>query len=181
MPNPYFPASYQAYTPNNYMMPSGVSQAGMPAAQPQAQTQPQTQAQNQQALTYGGVVVVPSEEDVKRYPVAPGNVVTFRLDNKPILIEKSMSWSQFDSPRYERYKLIKEDMPQEAENVTPTAEYALKTDVEGLRGDIEKVTARIDKLKEKIVKAEKSLEDALKPKKPAAKLTKNEDTEDDDL
>lgn len=89
--------------------------------QPQMQPQPQQPQQMQN----GGFIVVPSEEDVMRYPVAIGNLITFKIENQPIVIEKSRGFSQFEAPHYERYKLVKEEMP------TPEVkEYLLKSDFE---------------------------------------------------
>ena len=81
--------------------------------------------QQPQQMQNGGFVVVPSEDDVLRYPVALGNLVTFKIENQPIVIEKSRGFSQFEAPKYERYKLIKEEMP-----VPQEKEYLLKSDYE---------------------------------------------------
>jgi len=52
---------------------------------------------------------VPSEDVVNTYPVAPGNCVTFKIEGKPIILEKSMGFSQFESPKIERYRIVKEE------------------------------------------------------------------------
>lgn len=71
----------------------------------QPQVQPQTQVQN------GGFMLVPSEDIARSYPVAPGNCVTFKIEGKPIVMEKSMGFSQLEAPRIEKYKLVREDEP----------------------------------------------------------------------
>jgi len=103
--------------------------------------QPAIQQPVQQPIQNGGYVIVQSEDEIRRYPVAHGNIVTFRIENQPIIVEKSMGYSQFDTPHYERYRLEKEDMPTSDE---VKVEYALKTDIDTLtndfKGQIEKVT-----------------------------------------
>ena len=79
----------------------------------------------QQPQSTSSFVVVPSEDDIRRYPVAPGNNITFRIENQPIVVEKSLGLSQFDVPQYKRFKLIEEDMP-----VPEQKEYVTKTELE---------------------------------------------------
>ena len=99
------PPQYQYMQPQ-YMQPQFM--------QNQIPMQPQSQPQNiqprQEAFTDGGFVVVPNEDEVRKYLVAPGNLVTFRIENKPIVIEKSMGRSQFASPTYKKYKLSEVNM-----------------------------------------------------------------------
>ena len=104
----------------------------------------------QQQMQNGGYVIVQSDDEIRRYPVAHGNSVTFRIENQPIIVEKSLGYSQFDTPHYERFKLIKEDMP-----VPETKEeYLLKSDYETFKNDILSVqsefNSQIEGLKEKI-------------------------------
>ena len=113
--------------------------------QPQMQPQPQQPQQMQN----GGFIVVPSEEDVMRYPVAIGNLITFKIENQPIVIEKSRGFSQFEAPHYERYKLVKEEMP------TPEVkEYLLKSDFETAQKTIldsqNEIYSQIEELKRQI-------------------------------
>lgn len=100
---------------------------------PQQMTQqPQTQPQT-------SFLSIPNEEMVNTYPVAPGNCVTFKVEGKPIVIEKSMSFSQFDSPRIERYRIVKEDVAPIKNEVK--IKYVEKDEfdrvVESLKKDIE--------------------------------------------
>ena len=66
-------------------------------------TQPTQQIQS------GGFMVIPNEDMVRNYPVAPGNCVTFKIEGKPVVMEKSMGFSQLESPRIEKYRLVKEE------------------------------------------------------------------------
>ena len=128
MPNlyPYYPMQ-----PNMYQ-----------AQQPQQPVPPQ-QIQN------GGFLSVPSEDIVKSYPVAPGNCVTFKIEGKPIVMEKSMGFSQLEAPRIERYRLVKE----EAEKPSDLTQGELYDDkpildtIESLKGQIEAIWGEIEGIK----------------------------------
>lgn len=113
---------------------------------PYYQQQPQ---QPQQQMQNGGFIVVPSEEDVMRYPVAIGNLITFKIENQPVVIEKSRGFSQFEAPHYERYKLVKEEMP-----VPEVKEYLLKSDFEtaqqALLESQTEIFSQIEELKKQI-------------------------------
>ena len=63
--------------------------------------------QQQQSQT--SFVSIPNEDMVNTYPVGPGNCVTFKVEGKPIMIEKSMGFSQFDSPKIKRYRIVEEE------------------------------------------------------------------------
>ena len=106
--------------------------------------QPNQQPIQQQPIQNGGFVIVQDENEITRYPVAHGNIVTFRIENQPVVVEKSLGYSQFDTPHYERYRLIKEDMP-----VPEAKEYILKNDFQtafdGLRSEIDELKSQISK------------------------------------
>lgn len=114
-------------------------------------------------------MMIATEEEVLKYPIAPGNTIPFKIDGKPLIIEKSMGMSQFDSPRYERYKLVKEGQNDNTEPLTDKtedkSEYILKAeyeenrahtedDIKEIRNSIEESTAQlydeIDTLKKMI-------------------------------
>ena len=56
-----------------------------------------------------GFMLAPNEVYVLNYPIGLGHNMTFKIDGQPIVIEKYRSMSQFDSPRLERYRLVKEE------------------------------------------------------------------------
>lgn len=114
-------------------------------------------------------MMIATEEEVLKYPIAPGNTIPFKIDGKPLIIEKSMGMSQFDSPRYERYKLVKEGQNDNTEPINDKtedkSEYILKAeyeenrahtedDIKEIRNSIEESTAQlydeIDTLKKMI-------------------------------
>lgn len=118
-----------------------------PVQQP-VQQQP-IQQPVQQPIQNGGFVIVQDESEITRYPVAHGNIVTFRIENQPVVVEKSLGYSQFDTPHYERYRLIKEDMP-----IPEAKEYLLKSDYETAQSSIlnaqNEIFSQIEDLKRQI-------------------------------
>ena len=121
--------------------------------QAQQQTPP---TQQNQAVQNGDFFVVASEDDVFRWAVAPGNLVTFKIENQPVLIEKSLGFSKFDSPHYERYRLVKEEMiSQQAESQTEKTNERYEV----LEDKVKSLTDEVSSLKEQIAE--------LTAKKPA--------------
>ena len=113
------------------------------------QNQQQTQQQTQYPpIRNNGFIVVPTEEDAYRYPVAQGNCVTCKVENEPIVIEKSMSFSQLDNPRIERYRLVREevvDEPKIVETIDEVVNSAddLKDVLEGIREELNDIKKKL--------------------------------------
>lgn len=80
-------------------------------------------------------MLVPNEEIVYNYPVAPGNCITFKIEGKPIVMEKSMGFSQLESPKIKRFRLVEEDV-----EATPTN----KTELQEVWDAINELKARIE-------------------------------------
>lgn len=118
-------------------MPYNYFPAGYPCFQPQVQ-QPQSQQ-----IQSSGFMLVPSEEIVNTYPVAPGNCVTFKIEGKPIVMEKSMGFSQLESPKIERYRLVKEEIVTPVEVPEESPNYG---------GEIGRIWAEIEEIKKTIAK-----------------------------
>lgn len=100
---------------------------------------------------------VPSEDIARSYPVAPGNCVTFKIEGKPIVMEKSMGFSQLEAPRIDRYRLVREeDAPNEPERPQNEA----KTDdlnnkaINVLKDEIKDIWSEINGIKERIIPKE---------------------------
>lgn len=94
----------------------------------------QTQFQN------GGFMIAPTEEYALNYPVGMGNCVTFKIEGKPIVIEKAMGFSQLESPKIERYRLIKEDAPEQ--------EKKEEVDFSSINDEIKALWAEINAMKD---------------------------------
>lgn len=164
---------YSGYQP---MMGYPYQQQIQPNYNYQQQAYPQAQmqmtAQNQQTqpqIQNGGFIQVHNEDEARNYPIAPGNSVTFKDENAPYVYTKTMGFSQLDRPIFEKYRLVKEEDIQAAQNQpinapnsqqTNNIDYALKTDLTALQ-------AEIDVLKQQI--------EELTVKKPATKAKKEEE------
>lgn len=151
-------------------MPQMMPQQPVPAPLQQSQVQQNQAQQPAEPLDNGGLIIVPTEEDVKKYSVAPGHLVTFRLANQPIIIEKSMSRSQFAEPLYVRYRLQKENM-----DGTPSAEEApaasdgMADELNAIRKCLEHIDVQIDILKDNYSEMARSIKTGRKVKEEAEK------------
>lgn len=128
-------------------------QMAQPMQQPQPMAQPQPMQQPQQ-IQNNGFISVPSEDIVNSYPVAPGNCVTFKIEGKPIVMEKSMGFSQLEAPRVERYRLVKEEpkTPQ-IEPEQPKVDYLPIND---FKAEIERIWSEIESIKNDLTKSDTS-------------------------
>ena len=131
------------------------------------------QTQQPQQIHNGGYVSVRSEDEALMYPVAPGNSVTFINELAPCIYKKTMGFSQFDKPIFEKFRVVKEDaqnapISEEKQKETTDIAYALKDDCEALQSEIEALKNEIKTLADKI-----SVSEA----KKATFKTKKEDDE----
>jgi hypothetical protein len=125
------------------MSPQQQMQAAAQAVQ--SPQQPQLQ-DNKPQIQNGGFVILRSIEEARNYPVAPGNSITFKIENSPYLCTKTMGFSQLEQPHFEKFRLVKEE--EETSSIAvennfhekdPSVEYALKSDFEELRERLNKV------------------------------------------
>lgn len=127
----------------------------------------QAQAQSSQQQTQsGGFMPAPNEVYALNYPVAPGNSMTFKIEGKPIVIEKSMGFSQLESPKIDRYRLVKETLSEASDEPIGTThddDGLILNTIDSIKGEIETIWSEIEGLK----------------KKPASR-TKKREVEDDD-
>lgn len=93
-----------------------------------------------QTIQDGGFVTIPSAEMVYSYPVAMGKCVTFKVEGKPLIIEKSMGFSQLDSPKIERYRLVKE----ESEDVEISGDKM--SELDKVKSDIKEIWGKLDEI-----------------------------------
>ena len=98
---------------------------------------PQAQAQQPPQNSF---VSVRSEDEARNYPVAVGNSISFKHENAPYIYTKTMGFSQFGKPIFEKYRLVKEPIEGEASAAAenPTIQ-ALRQDIEYLKSEIEKM------------------------------------------
>lgn len=124
---------------------------------PQQQYQQIMQAQQQPQ--FGGFVSVRNEMEARNYPVAPGNSVMFRDETGPYIYSKSMGYSQLDTPRFDKYRLVKEEdtSVSSSEPHTDSFEskmdnlptYALKSEFDALQELVSTLAEDVDVLKSK--------------------------------
>lgn len=140
MPNFFNPYQY----PPQYGYPMQ-QQLQQPIQQPIQQPAPQ-QIQN------GGFLIAPNEAYARNYQVALGTSVTFKDEHAPYVYEKTMGFSQLEGPKFEKYRLIKEE-PNEAPN-PPEKEAddskAVNDTIENLISEIEAIKADIKGIKERL-------------------------------
>lgn len=106
---------------------------------------------NPQQSVGNHTMAIATEEEVLKYPVAPGNSIPFKIDGQPLIIEKSMGMSQFDSPKYKRYRLIEEDTEDISEDkpayilksVYEDDRRSVSEDIKEIRNNIEEFTTQI--------------------------------------
>ena len=120
----------------------------------QTQQQPQIQQQTQQyPVVQGGFVRVRNENEARTYFVAPGNSVTFINEDSTYVFTKTVEMNQLDRPKFEKYRLVKEDdAPEPLEAVQKPVEapaidvsqFAMKADIDAFRAELETLRADVD-------------------------------------
>lgn len=154
MPN-YSPYSYQ-YPQYGYQMPQ----------------QSQQQAQIPSQMQSGGFMSVRSEQEARNYPVAPGNVMTFKIENQPYVCEKAQGFSQLEGPVFNKYRLVKEDTatPSTLPENDASNDEPINTTIDNIIHDIESIREDIKDIKERLKAIQKPA-----PKK----IVKTEDDDDE--
>ena len=151
--------------PNN-IYPQFYPQMGNYPVQNVQPIQQQTPIPQQISTTpaQSGLVSVRNEEEARNYPVAYGNSVTFKDETAPYVYTKTMGFSQLEPPRFEKYRLVKEDVstPQEdavTDSTVKLSNYAEKSEIEALRAEIKGIKDSVAKLSEKKKKREVIVDD----------------------
>lgn len=121
------------------------------------QQQPQ-----QQQIQNSGIISVRNEGEARSYPVAPGNSITFKDETAPYIYTKTMGFSQLDQPIFEKYKLIKEEDPNNVRAVV--ADEAIDNAIQ------KKLEEQIDQLWKEV----NSLKESKQQRQPQRRGTKNE-------
>lgn len=140
--NPYFGQNY----PQNFpQYPQNFQQ----------QTQPQQVLQIQN----GGFLSIRGEQEARNYPVGVGMSVTFKDETAPYIYTKTMGFSQLDIPRFEKFKLVKEEEPAVANADGANSDnkqkdidlsiYVTKTEFDAFKSLVEGIEADVEKLKPK--------------------------------
>ena len=135
-----------------------------PQYYPQMQQMPQQQMQPQLSMPQisNGFISVRSEIEARNYPVGLGNSVTFKDENAPYVYTKTMGFSQLETPRFEKYKLVKEEpvLTQEGALNPKSDNLPTKDDIDALWREIEALKHEIFKPIPQRKKKEVSEDDA---------------------
>lgn len=103
----------------------------------------------------GGFVSVRSEEEAKSCPIAHGTSIMFKDETAPYIYTKTLGFGQFDSPTFEKYRLIKET-PQNAQKdfIEEKAEdlpiYVTKSEFEPFREELERLKEKMGQLRKEL-------------------------------
>lgn len=98
------------------------------------------QNNQQYAPIQNGLVSVRNEMEARSYPIAYGNSVMFKDETLPYIYVKTMGFSQLEQPKFEKFKLVKEE-PEEEIKVA----YAEQTEVDALRKELEALKESLEK------------------------------------
>lgn len=150
MPINYMPPGYQfPYQQNMQNMGTQQIPQQMPSQQTmQPSAPPINSAANSQQIQNGGFVSVRSIDEARHWAVAPGKSVTFKIEGAPYVCEKTMGYSQLESPRFEIFRLVREDSSEAPKNATqPKNDDADKPCVYALSEDFEKLNASFSEIK----------------------------------
>lgn len=117
---------------------------------PQYSYAPQVnQVQSQQIQN--GFVSVQSIEEAYNWPIAPGNSITFKIENSPYICTKTKGFSQLEQPTFEKYRLVKENEEKEPPKEIPEIDmssYVLKKDFMAVSGEVENLKSELEALKD---------------------------------
>ena len=123
-----------------------------PYYQMQPSQQPQQQMVQQSSIN-NGLIPVPSEIVARNYPVGFGQSVSFRDENLPFLYTKTMGFSQLEPPKFEKYRLVKEETntpqtePPKSEVINSTSDNN-QSEIKAIWSEIEALKKNIEELKE---------------------------------
>lgn len=126
--------------------------------------------QMQPQMQNGGFVPVRNEFEARNYPVAPGNSVTFKDESAPYIYTKTMGLSQFDAPKFDKYKLVKE-VPSEPSEMPQNSSF----DDKPIWNSIDKLKAEIGAMQSEI----EAIRNDYKSKSEIGRNTKRSDNGDD--
>ena len=98
----------------------------------------------QQQKPQTSLVIISTEEEALRYPMAPGSSILFKIESQPLIIEKVMGFSQFESPQVRKYRIVEEELPR----TETTGFSAIEERLSSLEQEIEKLRSRRTRKKE---------------------------------
>lgn len=103
-------------------------------------------------MPQNNIVNVPSEDMARNYPVAPGNTIIFKHDNAPYIYTKTIGYSQFDTPVFERY-VLDVGTPK----IEPIKDEPISLPLDDIKAEISEIRALYEDLKDKIDKPKRTV------------------------
>ena len=103
-------------------------------------------------MPQNSIVNVPSEDMARNYPVAPGNTIIFKHDNAPYIYTKTIGYSQFDKPVFEKYVL-----DTETPKIEPINNEPISLPLDDLKAEISEIRALYEELKDKLDKPKRTV------------------------
>jgi hypothetical protein len=85
--------------------------------------------------------------EARNYPVEPGRSITFKDENQPYIYVKTMGFSQLEVPRFDKYRLVKEEDTPKAQNDDLQSKADIST-LDTLKAEIKAIWGEITALKE---------------------------------
>ena len=168
---PYYPATYQPLIQPQMIQQPQMQTAQMPVASQNQQTSGQIQN--------GGFITVHSESEARSYPVAPGTSVTFKHETAPYCYTKTMGFSQFEAPKFEKFRLVKEDEVEnqqaDSKEIAPQA-FATEEDLSKVVGVVKGINEVVGALKSDVDSLKSDMYGALGKRKTAKKAEAEDDT-----
>lgn len=122
--------------------------------QPYYQPYP-AQQNNSPVIQTSGFVSVRNEAEARNYPVGYGNSVTFKDENSPYVYTKTMGFSQLEIPRFEKYRLVKEESETAQKESFTTSEDNSHSYAE--KSEIQAIWSEIDNIKKSLIKKKKEV------------------------
>lgn len=149
--------AYNQYfnTPYPYQIPYYQQPMYQPYQPPVMAPQPTTQSAAQPPVQNGGFVQVRSFEEVRNWPMAPGNTVTFIDESRTHMYTKTASYNQLEAPIITSYMIVRENENKGSQNESGDQDgieipYAMKEDVVALAGVVRGVNETVMTMKDKM-------------------------------
>jgi len=113
-----------------------------------SQPQPPYQTQQQMQMQTAGCMMVPTEEEVQKYPVAPNTAMVFLLQDLSACYIKATGASMLDAPRIQKYvRNASENVQKQSENTPENVHnFAEKTDIDRIQKQIDTLNEQIKPL-----------------------------------
>lgn len=172
--NPYYNAYPSPYQNPYYPQPTYQTVQPMQPAYQTAAAPVAAQQSIQPPMQNGGFVQVRSFEEVRGWPIAPGNTVTFIDETRTHMYTKTAGYNQLEAPVITSYLIVREgdnNPAQSASDEKTGADipYALKDDVAALAGVVRDVNDTVTTMKDDMEKISGTLYGIAGKKKSAGK------------